>query len=67
MKWEMDKVSVCCPKCGWEPESRIFLTLPLSNYFCNEPERHMKISCGAAMCVGSFKLTDWLRLSFTKK
>ncbi|MGB1730309.1 MAG: hypothetical protein ACPHF2_09935 [Crocinitomicaceae bacterium] len=64
--WEIDKVSLRCPRCGWIPDSPIFLTLPLSNYACNEPDRHMRISCGGYNCEKSAKLVDWLKLSYLK-
>jgi len=60
---EIDKIVVQCPSCGWKPKSPLFLVLPTSNFYCNEPDRHMLLKCYSEFCDKGNYLMDWLILS----
>ena len=54
-------VLVCCPQCGWEPDSRLFLKLTTDAYRIGIEQR-IKIVCQFSFCGFSGLGLEWLKL-----
>lgn len=60
---KIDAITICCPNCGWQPESKLFYHLSLSVYQ-NKNKLH-NIACKHSFCNYNGNLIEWLR--FTPK
>ena len=57
----IDTLSIICPNCGWQPESKMFYHLSLSVYQNNNKLHN--ITCKYSFCNYEGDLLEWLKFT----
>ena len=64
MEYSLDNIksiTISCPNCGWQPESKLFYHLSLSVYQNNNKLHN--ITCKHSFCNYNGNLLEWLRFT----